>query len=87
MVKTYESRIPPSPNLDKVTVCFDKLNNTPLIIQSYGFTLSRSSSMEVQNKNSLIFAFQSISPIPDWRRSSCLIFIYFGYGVYLNNLY
>ena len=28
MVKTYESRIPPSPNLDKVTVSFDKLNNT-----------------------------------------------------------
>ena len=27
MVKTYESRIPPSPNFDKVTVGFDKLNN------------------------------------------------------------
>ena len=28
MVKTYESRFPPSPNLDKVTVSFDKLNNS-----------------------------------------------------------
>ena len=28
MVKICESWIPPSPNLDKVTVCFDKLNNT-----------------------------------------------------------
>ena len=27
MVKTYESRIPPSPNLDKVTEGLDKLNN------------------------------------------------------------
>ena len=31
MVKTYESIIPPSFNLDKVTVSFDKLNNTDLI--------------------------------------------------------
>ena len=30
MVKTYESRFPPSPNLDKVTVSFDKLINTDL---------------------------------------------------------
>ena len=28
MVKAYESRFPPSFNLDKVTVSFDKLNNT-----------------------------------------------------------
>ena len=28
MVKTYESRFPPSPNLDKVTVGFEKLRNT-----------------------------------------------------------
>ena len=32
MVKTYESWIPPSPTLDKVTVSFDKLNNTDLFI-------------------------------------------------------
>ena len=30
MVKTYESWIPPSPNLDKLPVSFDKLNNTDL---------------------------------------------------------
>ena len=30
MVNTCESWIPPSPNLDKVTVSFDKLNNTNL---------------------------------------------------------
>ena len=28
MVKNYESRFPPSPNLDKVIVSFDKLINT-----------------------------------------------------------
>ena len=33
MVKTYESWIPPSPNLDKVTVTFDELNNTDLFHQ------------------------------------------------------
>ena len=61
MVKTYESRIPPSPNLDKVTVCFDKLNNTPLIIQSYGFTSSRSSSMESKTRIPL-FLHSSLFP-------------------------
>ena len=30
MVKTWESWISPSPNLDKVTVSFDKLNNAGL---------------------------------------------------------
>ena len=30
MVKTYESRFPPSSNLGKVTVSFDKLINTDL---------------------------------------------------------
>ena len=30
MVKTYESKFPPSPNLGKVTVCFKKLNNTDI---------------------------------------------------------
>ena len=30
MVKTYKSRFPPSPNLDKVTVSFDKFDNTDL---------------------------------------------------------
>ena len=27
MVRTYASRIPPSPNVDKVSVSFDKFNN------------------------------------------------------------
>ena len=36
MVKTYESKFPPSPNLDKVTVSFDKLNNTDLFLQIHG---------------------------------------------------
>ena len=35
-VWTYESRIPPSPNLEKVTVSFDKLNNTDLFHQIFG---------------------------------------------------
>ena len=33
MVKTYESRFPPSSYLDKVTVSVDKLNNTGLFLQ------------------------------------------------------
>ena len=33
MVKTCESWIPPSPNLDKVKVSFDELNNTDLFSQ------------------------------------------------------
>ena len=36
MVKTYESTFPPSPNLDKSIVSFDKLNNTDLSLQIYG---------------------------------------------------
>ena len=36
MVKTNESRLPPSPNLDKVTVSYDKLNNTDLFLQMHG---------------------------------------------------
>ena len=32
MVKTYESEFPPSPNIDKVTVSFDKLNKTDLFL-------------------------------------------------------
>ena len=36
MVKTWESWIPPSPELDKVTVNFDKLNNTDLFLQLHG---------------------------------------------------
>ena len=35
MVKTNESRFPPSPNLKKVTVSFDKLNNTDLLPSDY----------------------------------------------------
>ena len=36
MVETCESWIPPSPNLDKVTVSFDKLNNTDIFHQIHG---------------------------------------------------
>ena len=36
MVKTCESRLLPSPNLDKVTVSFDKLNNADLFLQIHG---------------------------------------------------
>ena len=36
MVKTYESSFPPSPNLDKISVSFDTLNNTYLFLQSHG---------------------------------------------------
>ena len=37
MVKACESRFPPSPNLEKVTVSFDKLNNTDLFLQIHTF--------------------------------------------------
>ena len=40
MVKTYESRFPPSPNLDKVTVSFDKLNNSDLFLQIHGLYIA-----------------------------------------------
>ena len=36
MAKTYEFRFPPSPNLDKITLSFDKLNNTDLFLQIHG---------------------------------------------------
>ena len=36
MVNTYESRFPPSHNLNKVTVSFDKLNNTDLYLHLHG---------------------------------------------------
>ena len=36
MVKTYESRFPPSPNLDKAKVNFDKLKNTDVFLQLHG---------------------------------------------------
>ena len=32
MVKAFESKIPPSPNFDKVTVIFDKLNDADLFM-------------------------------------------------------
>ena len=35
MVKTYEPRIPTSPNLDKVAVSFDKMNDTDLFLQMH----------------------------------------------------
>ena len=41
MVKTYESRIPPSTNLDKVTLSFDKLNNPDLFHQIHGVYLAK----------------------------------------------
>ena len=41
MVKTYESRIPPSPNLDKVTVSFEKLINTDLFVQRQGVYIEK----------------------------------------------
>ena len=34
-VKIYESRFPPSPNLDKVTLSFDKLNDTDFNFNSF----------------------------------------------------
>ena len=35
MVKTFESRFPPSPNLDKVTVSYDKLINATEKVEQY----------------------------------------------------
>ena len=37
MLNTCESWIPPSPDLDKVKLSFDKLNNTDLFFQYMGF--------------------------------------------------
>ena len=53
MVKTYESWIPRSPNLDKVTVTFDKLNITDLFHQMQGaysvhFWLSKNKDYIIQ---------------------------------------
>ena len=42
MVKTFESCIPPSPNLDKVTVSFDKWNNTDLFLTYFNFVVQGS---------------------------------------------
>ena len=39
MVKTYKTRCPPSPNLDRVTVSFNKLNNIDLFLQIHGVYL------------------------------------------------
>ena len=36
MVKTHGSSFPPSPNLDIITVSFDKLNNTDVFLQLDG---------------------------------------------------
>ena len=38
MVKTIQSSFPPSPNFERVTVSFDKLNNTDLFLQIDGVT-------------------------------------------------
>ena len=46
MVKTYESRFPPSPNLDKVTVSFDMLINTDLYLR-YKYFISVSHTITV----------------------------------------
>ena len=32
MVMTFDNSFPPSPNLDKVTLSFDKLNNTDMFV-------------------------------------------------------
>ena len=32
MVKTIQSSFPPSPNFDRVTESFDKLNNTDILL-------------------------------------------------------
>ena len=53
MVKTYEFWIPPSLNLDKVTVSFDKLNNTDLFHQMQEAFIDGSSSVNCIN-NSLV---------------------------------
>ena len=39
MVKIYESRFPPSPYLDKVTVSFAYLNNTDLFLQIHELSI------------------------------------------------
>ena len=51
MVKTCESWIPSSPNLDKVTVTFDKLNNTDIFSSIHGVYLQylRKSQLESSN--------------------------------------
>ena len=41
MVKTFQSSFPPFPNLEKIKVHFDKLNNTDLFHQSHGLVADR----------------------------------------------
>ena len=48
MVKTCESWIPPSPNLDKVTVSFDKLNNTDLFPSRHGVYMVNTSTYSTE---------------------------------------
>ena len=36
MVKTIQTSFPPSPNFDRITVSFDKLNDTDIFIQCNG---------------------------------------------------
>ena len=49
--KTYESRIPRSPKLDKVTVSFDKLNNTDLCHGRFRITDWRGSYVKEGSQN------------------------------------
>ena len=52
MVKTFESTFPPSPDADKVTVSFDKSNNTDLFLQINGVYIVHINNKGTHNINS-----------------------------------
>ena len=54
MVETNESLFPPSLNLDKVTISFDKLINTDLFLQTWGLYVTE--GFELQVRGGLVVA-------------------------------
>ena len=63
MVKTYESRFPPSPNLGKVTVSFDKLNNSYLFLQIHEVYIVHTFSKGTQDNYSTLMDVTRITQI------------------------
>ena len=50
MVRTKESRFPPSPNVDKATVSFNKLNNTDLFLPIHGVYIVNTRTLKVHTR-------------------------------------
>ena len=54
MVKTCDSRIPPSSNISKVTISFDRLINTDLFLQLQALRYTRLSGILINVKINLL---------------------------------